>query len=61
MLFGKEKFLPFTTTDGKLMNAAIADEIMAAPHDAGMTELSPEIIVPQVCMGIKLDDVQIRV
>ena len=33
---------------------------MASPKHAGMTEPCSQIVVPQIGMGIKMDDVQIR-
>ena len=57
----KLKFLPFTTADAELVDAPVTDQIMAAAQHTGVAQLRAQIVVPQVGMGIKVDDVEVGV
>lgn len=47
--------------DAELVDASVADEVMAAAQDTGVAELCAQIVVPQVGVGIKVDDVEVGV
>ena len=58
---GELKFFPIAAADTELVDAPVTDQIVAAAQHAGMAELCAKIIVPQVGVGIKMYDVQIRI
>ena len=47
--------------DAELMDAAVAHQLMAAAQHAGVAQLCTKVVVPQVGVGIKVHDVQIRI
>ena len=57
----KLKLGAVTAADAELVDASVADEVMAAAQDTGVAELCAQIVVPQVGMGIKVDDVEVGV
>ena len=57
----KLKFLPLTAADAELVDAPVTDQIMAAAQHTGVAQLRAEVIIPQVGVGVKMDDVQIGI
>ena len=55
------EFGAVTAADAELVDAPVADEVMAAAQDTGVAELCAQIVVPQVGVGIKVDDVEVGV
>ena len=51
MAGGKLEFFPIAAADAELVDAAIAQKVMAAAQHTGMAELCAEIVIPQVGMG----------
>ena len=43
------------------MPAAVAHQLVAAAQHAGVAQGCPQVVVPQVGVGVKVDDVQVRV
>ena len=58
---GELKFLPVTAADTELVDASVADQIMAAAQHAGVAQLRAEVIVPQIGVGVKMYDMQIGI
>ena len=61
VLGGKRKLGLVAAADAELVDSAVAHQLVAAAQHAGMAQLCAQIVVPQVGMGIKMDDLQIRV
>ena len=61
MAGGKLEFFPIAAADTELVDAAIAQKVMAAAQHTGMAELCAEIVIPQVGVSVKMDDVQVGV
>ncbi len=61
MLPGESEFLPVAAADAELMDAAVAQNVVAAADHAGVTELRAEVVVAQIGVGVEVDDVQIGV
>ena len=61
MAGGKLELLPVAAADAELVDAAIAQQVVAAAQHAGVAELGPEIILPQIGVGVKVDDVQLGI
>ena len=61
VLGGKLELCPVAAADAELMDVAVPYQLVAAAQHAGMAELCAQIVVPQVGVGIEVDDVQIRV
>ena len=59
MGFCKSEFFPVTAADTELVNPAVPDQLVTAAQNTGMTEPGSQIILTQICMGIKMYDVQI--
>ena len=55
----KLKLAAVTAADAELVDAPVTDEVMATAQDTGVAELCAQIVVPQVGMGIKVDDVEV--
>lgn len=53
MAGGKLEFFPIAAADTELVDAAIAQKVMAAAQHTGMTELCAEIVIPQVGVSVK--------
>ena len=53
----KTKFLSVPTADTELMDSSIPQNIMASADHTGMAECRSQIILSEVCMGIKMNDV----
>ena len=47
--------------DAELMDAAVAHQLMAAAQHAGVAQLCTKVVVPQVGVGVEVDDVEVRV
>ena len=58
---GKRELLPVSAADAELVNPPVPQQVVAAPHDAGVAELGAQVVVPQVGVGVKVDDVQFGV
>ena len=58
---GELKFLPVTAADTELVDAPVADQIMAAAQHAGVAQLRAEVIVPQIGVSVKMYDMQIGI
>ena len=43
---GKAEFLPVAAADTELVNAAVSQQIVAAPQDAGVAEFGTQIVIP---------------
>jgi len=43
------------------MDAAVPYQLVAAAQHTGVAELGPQVVVPEVGVGVKVDDVQVRV
>lgn len=56
-----EEFTAIPGADAKLKNPAISHQIPAAPDDAGVGERGAQIVIPQIRVGIEMDNVEIRV
>ena len=61
MLGSKLKLCPVAAADAELMDAAIPYQLVAAAQHTGVAELRAQIVVPQVGVGVKMHDMQIRV
>ena len=61
VLGGKLELCPVTAADAELMDAAVPYQLVAAAQHTGMAELRPQVVVPEVGVGVKVDDVQVRV
>lgn len=55
MAGGKLEFFPIAAADTELVDAAIAQKVMAAAQHTGMAELCAEIVIPQVGVSVKMD------
>ena len=47
--------------DAELVDVAVAYQLVAAAQHTGVAQLCTKVVVPQVSVGIKVDDVQVRV
>ena len=54
------KFLAIARTDAKLEDLSVSSQFPAASEDAGMGEFDTEIIIPQISVSVKVDDVDVR-
>ena len=54
------KFLAIARTDAKLEDLSVSGQFPAASEDAGMGEFDTEIIIPQISVSVKVDDVDVR-
>ena len=61
MLFCEIKLRSFSAADTKLMNFIVAYQLIATTHDTSMTQFSAEIIVTQICVSIKMNDMYIGI
>ena len=61
VFFGKLELIPFSAADAKLVDTSISQQFMTAPQDAGMGQLCPQIVIPQIGVGIEMDDVEVRI
>lgn len=61
MAGGKLEFFPLAAADTELVDAAIAQKVMAAAQHTGMAELCAEIVIPQVGVSVKMNNVQVGV
>ena len=57
----KAELLPLAAPDAELVDAAIAEEVMAAAEHTGVAQMRAEVVVPQVGMGIEVNDLEIRI
>ena len=58
---GKGEFRLFPAADAELVDPPVAGQLVAPPHHAGVAELRAQVVIPQVRMRVKVDDVQVRV
>ena len=61
MLRCEAELLPLAAPDAELVDAAIAEEVMAAAEHTGVAEMRAEVVVPQVRMSIEVNDFEIRI
>ena len=61
MLPGELPFFPFPAADAELVDLPVPDQIVAAADHTGVAQFRPQVVVPQVRMGIEVDDLEIRV
>ena len=61
VLSSKLELCPVSAADAELMDTAIPYQLVAAAQHTGVAELRAQIVVPQVGMGIEVDDVQVGV
>lgn len=54
------KFLAIARTDAKLEDLSVSGQFPAASEDAGMGKFDTEIIIPQIGVSVKVDDVDVR-
>ena len=55
------ELLPISRADAELENLAVAHKLPAAAQHTGVGELHPQVVVPQIGVGVKVEDVDIRV
>ena len=60
VVLGKSELLPVPAADAELVNPAVAHQLVAAADDAGVGQLGAQVIVPQIGVGVKVEDVQLR-
>ena len=53
------KFFPVARADSKLEDSTVANQFPAASKDTGVGEGNTELILPQISVCIKMDDVYI--
>ena len=58
MLFCKAEFLTVAAADAELVDAPVPHQLMAPAHHARMAQPRPQVIVAQVRVRVKMDDVQ---
>ena len=61
MRVGEPEFLPVSAADAELMDPPVAEKLVTAAHHAGVAELRAQIVVPQIGVGVKVQDMQIRI
>ena len=61
VLPGELPFRLFPAADAELMDLSVPDQVVAPADYAGMAQFGPQVIVPQVRVGIEVDDLDIRV
>ena len=52
------EFLAVAAADAELVDAPVAEQVVCAAHDARVAELRTEVVVAQVGVGVKMDDMQ---
>ena len=57
MLTSERKLITVAASDSELKNTSVAEDIVTSSEHAGMGELLSEIILTQVCMSVKVNDV----
>ena len=50
---------PSPAADTELVDASVSQQVVAAADDAGMAEFRAQVVVPQVGMGVKVDDMYV--
>ena len=60
VFFCKCKFFPLSASNTELVNASVSQHVMASADDTGMTQFCTEIILSQIGMRVKMDDVHFR-
>ena len=58
---GPAELAALTRADAELMNAAVANQIVAAADDAGVRQTDAQILVAKVGVGVEMDDVHVGV
>ena len=58
MLGRKLELGPLAAADAELVDAAVAHDLVAAAQHTGVAQLRTEIVVPQVGVGVEVDDVE---
>ena len=58
MLGGELELGPLAAADAELVDVSVAHQLMAAAQHAGVAQLCTKVVVPQVGVGIKVDDVE---
>ena len=53
------KFLAIARTNAKLEDLSVSGQFPAASEDAGMGEFNTEVVIPQISVSVKVDDVDI--
>ena len=61
MLFRPFELFLQTGADTELENAAVSQEIEATADDRSMRQRFAHVVFTQICMGIDMDDMQIRI
>ena len=61
MFFCKIELRFFSAADTKLMDFIVAYQLTATTHDTGMTQFSAKIIVTQIRVSIKMNDMNVRI
>ena len=61
VFFSPAPFLPVAGADTKLRDPAVSQDFPAAAQHTGVRKFRTQIIVPQIGMCIKMDDMQIRI
>ena len=60
MLLCKLKLAAVAAADAELVDAPVSHQVMAAAQHTGVAQSGSQIIVPQICMGVKMYDMQVR-
>ena len=58
---GESELRLFPAADAELVDPAVTRQLVAPPHHAGVAQPGTQVIVPQVRVGVEMNDMQIRV
>ncbi|CDE94187.1 unknown [Acidaminococcus sp. CAG:542] len=58
---GELPFFPFPAADAELVDFPVPDQVVAPADHTGMAQFRPQVVIPQVRVGIKVDDLEVRV
>ena len=58
VLGGELELGPLAAADAELVDVSVAHQLVAAAEDAGVAQLRAEVVVPQVGVGVEVDDVE---
>ncbi len=61
VVLGKAELLPLAAADTELVDAAVSQQIVAAADHTGMAEPGAQIVVPQVRVGVEVEDMQVGI
>ena len=61
MLICETELFTFTAANAEMMDASVTEQIVAAAQNTGVAQFRSEIIGTQVCVSVKMNDMQIRI